>query len=115
MEKYSSLTKEGGSRTYAVVDAAMTELLRPALYNAEHLVIPVLEKHHEEVRDNYTVHLYCTEITGSVHATCTVITGSVHLYCTEITGFVHVSCTVITFCTYVMCYSVSVLVYRLRR
>ena len=115
MEKYSSLTKEGGSRTYAVVDAAMTELLRPALYNAEHLVIPVLEKHHEEVRDNCTVHLYCTEITGSVHASCTVITGSVHLYCTEITGSAHVSCSVITFCTPVMCYSVSVLVCRLRR
>ena len=41
-------TKEGRQRNYAVVDAAMTELLRPALYTAEHLVIPVKERENEE-------------------------------------------------------------------
>ena len=41
-------TKEGRQRNYAVVDAAMTELLRPALYSAEHLVIPVKEREKEE-------------------------------------------------------------------
>jgi len=33
--------KQSGGRTYAVVDAAMTELMRPALYSAWHEVVPV--------------------------------------------------------------------------
>ena len=41
-------TKEGRQSNYAVVDAAMTELLRPALYSAEHLVIPVKQRQEEE-------------------------------------------------------------------
>jgi len=32
--------KQGGERRFIVVDAAMTDLIRPALYGAEHLVYP---------------------------------------------------------------------------
>ena len=50
-------SKEGGcgGRNYAVVDAAMTELLRPALYTAEHLVIPVKEREEGEELIEYDV------------------------------------------------------------
>jgi len=34
-------TKQSGTRRYAIVDAAMTELIRPALYGANHFVWPV--------------------------------------------------------------------------
>lgn len=47
--------KEGGGRNYAVVDAAMTELIRPALYAAEHLVIPVKERDEGEEIIKYDV------------------------------------------------------------
>ena len=33
-------TKVSGPTTYLVVDGAMTELIRPALYGASHLVVP---------------------------------------------------------------------------
>ena len=33
--------KEGATRTFAVVDAAMNDLLRPTLYNAYHDIVPV--------------------------------------------------------------------------
>ena len=32
--------KQGGERNFVIVDAAMTDLLRPALYEAEHFVYP---------------------------------------------------------------------------
>jgi hypothetical protein len=32
--------KKGGERTFVIVDAAMTDLIRPALYGAEHFVYP---------------------------------------------------------------------------
>jgi len=32
--------KRGGSRTFVIIDAAMTDLIRPALYGAEHFVYP---------------------------------------------------------------------------
>ena len=35
--------KSNGSQEYIVVDASMTDLIRPALYSAEHLVVPVEE------------------------------------------------------------------------
>lgn len=35
--------KEGATRTFAVVDAAMNDLLRPTLYNAYHTIVPVIE------------------------------------------------------------------------
>lgn len=35
--------KEGGSRSFCVVDAAMNDLLRPALYDAYHEIVPVVE------------------------------------------------------------------------
>ncbi len=35
--------KEGASRTFAIVDAAMNDLLRPAFYNAYHDIVPVNE------------------------------------------------------------------------
>jgi diaminopimelate decarboxylase len=33
--------KKGGDRNFTIVDAAMTDLIRPALYGAEHFVYPV--------------------------------------------------------------------------
>jgi len=33
-------TKTGGERTFAIVDAAMTDLVRPAMYGSEHFVYP---------------------------------------------------------------------------
>ena len=47
--------REGRGRNYAVVDAAMTEMLRPALYAAEHLVIPVKEREEGEEMIEYDV------------------------------------------------------------
>ena len=35
--------KEAGERTFVVVDAAMNDLLRPALYDAQHAIEPVIE------------------------------------------------------------------------
>ncbi|MBK8907602.1 MAG: diaminopimelate decarboxylase [Rhodospirillales bacterium] len=35
--------KAGATRTFVIVDAAMNDLLRPALYNARHTVVPVRE------------------------------------------------------------------------
>ena len=35
--------KEGATRTFVIVDAAMNDLLRPALYNATHAIVPVTE------------------------------------------------------------------------
>ncbi|MGE5546696.1 MAG: diaminopimelate decarboxylase [Solirubrobacterales bacterium] len=35
--------KEGATRTFAIVDAAMNDLMRPALYDAHHAIVPVAE------------------------------------------------------------------------
>jgi diaminopimelate decarboxylase len=35
--------KEGATRTFVVVDAAMNDLLRPTLYSAHHAIVPVTE------------------------------------------------------------------------
>ncbi len=35
--------KEGATRTFAIVDAAMNDLLRPALYDAHHAIVPVAQ------------------------------------------------------------------------
>jgi len=35
--------KEGATRTFVIVDAAMNDLLRPALYGANHAIVPVVE------------------------------------------------------------------------
>ncbi len=36
--------KQNGARRFVIVDAAMNDLLRPALYNAHHEIVPVSEK-----------------------------------------------------------------------
>lgn len=36
--------KEGATRTFAIVDAAMNDLLRPTLYEAYHAIVPVTEQ-----------------------------------------------------------------------
>lgn len=41
--------KEGGDRTFVVVDAAMNDLVRPTLYDAHHRIGPVNESGAEEV------------------------------------------------------------------
>ena len=35
--------KEGATRTFAIVDAAMNDLMRPSLYEAYHEIVPVTE------------------------------------------------------------------------
>jgi diaminopimelate decarboxylase len=35
-------TKQGGEKRFAIVDAAMTDLIRPALYEAEHFIYPAV-------------------------------------------------------------------------
>ncbi|CAA7618155.1 Diaminopimelate decarboxylase [Magnetospirillum sp. LM-5] len=35
--------KEGATRTFAIVDAAMNDLMRPALYDAHHAIVPVVQ------------------------------------------------------------------------
>jgi diaminopimelate decarboxylase len=37
------LTKQNGAKTFVVTDAAMNDLVRPALYQAYHEIVPVLE------------------------------------------------------------------------
>ncbi len=37
------LVKDGASRNFIVLDAAMNDLTRPALYNAEHAIVPLAE------------------------------------------------------------------------
>jgi diaminopimelate decarboxylase len=37
------LVKKNGSKTFVIVDAAMNDLIRPALYQAHHEIIPVLQ------------------------------------------------------------------------
>jgi diaminopimelate decarboxylase len=38
--------KRNGAKTFAIVDAAMNDLLRPALYGAKHEIVPVSLDHH---------------------------------------------------------------------
>ncbi len=45
--------KQGEDRKFAIIDAAMNDLLRPALYQAEQKVVPVVEQD----RDTYTADL----------------------------------------------------------
>ena len=47
MTKYS-VRKSNGSQEYIVVDASMTDLIWPALYCAEHLVVHVEESDEPE-------------------------------------------------------------------
>jgi len=37
------LIKQNGQKTFVIVDGAMNDLLRPALYQAHHEIIPVIE------------------------------------------------------------------------
>jgi diaminopimelate decarboxylase len=47
--------KEAESKKFAVVDAAMNDLIRPALYDAWHEMIPVKEADPETPREKYDV------------------------------------------------------------
>ena len=49
--------KHGNEKNFAIVDAAMNDLMRPALYDAYHDILPVL-------RENHPQHLY--EIVGPI-------------------------------------------------
>ena len=46
--------KQGNTRSFAVVDASMNDLLRPSLYQARHDIVPVTE-HSEGVEADYDV------------------------------------------------------------
>lgn len=39
------LVKHNGEKTFVVVDAAMNDLIRPALYQAHHEIVPVIQPH----------------------------------------------------------------------
>ena len=48
-------TKEQDDKTFVIVDAGMTELIRPALYQAEHAIMPCAEFEENAVRVNTDV------------------------------------------------------------
>ena len=43
------LVKQNGKKTFVIVDAAMNDLIRPALYQAHHEIIPVIQPRTNEV------------------------------------------------------------------
>jgi diaminopimelate decarboxylase len=43
------LTKHNGQRTFVIVDAGMNDLIRPALYQAHHEIVPVRRSNREEL------------------------------------------------------------------
>lgn len=43
--------KENGDKNFAIIDAAMNDLIRPALYSAYQEIIPVHENHDSEVKE----------------------------------------------------------------
>ena len=47
--------KETPDKNFAIVDAAMNDLLRPALYNAWHNILPVVEPQSTAVKRNYEI------------------------------------------------------------
>lgn len=51
-------TKPGASKNFAVIDAAMNDLMRPALYDAYHDVVPVLQRRDAEA--------HCYEVVGPI-------------------------------------------------
>ncbi len=51
--------KEGSTRTFAIVDAAMNDLLRPALYDAHHQIVPVAEPMGADLREMDVVGPIC--------------------------------------------------------
>jgi diaminopimelate decarboxylase len=42
------LVKRNGEKTFVIVDAAMNDLIRPALYQAHHEIVPLAERHGAE-------------------------------------------------------------------
>ncbi|MGD0190466.1 MAG: diaminopimelate decarboxylase [Rhizomicrobium sp.] len=47
--------KEGEKKTFLVIDAGMNDLMRPALYDAHHDIVPVAESHADSARFVYDV------------------------------------------------------------
>jgi len=47
--------KEGLSKTFAIIDAAMNDLMRPSLYDAYHAIVPVMEADGEKAKQLYDV------------------------------------------------------------
>ncbi len=45
------LTKKNGEKTFVIVDAAMNDLIRPALYQAHHEIVPVRETVGRSIQD----------------------------------------------------------------
>ncbi len=48
-------TKPQGKKMFAIVDAAMNDLIRPTLYNAHHEILPVHVRRTSEVRRTYDI------------------------------------------------------------
>jgi diaminopimelate decarboxylase len=48
-------TKVQGEKEFAIVDAAMNDLIRPTLYNAHHEILPVHARRTPEVRHTYDI------------------------------------------------------------
>jgi diaminopimelate decarboxylase len=47
--------KRGEAKTFLIIDAGMNDLIRPALYEAHHEIVPVVEPTSNTVRDTYDV------------------------------------------------------------
>lgn len=50
-----NVMKSGNTRTFAVIDAGMNDLVRPAMYDARHEIIPVREAAPDTVKTDYDV------------------------------------------------------------
>jgi diaminopimelate decarboxylase len=50
-------TKRSGSKKFAIVDAGMNDLIRPALYQSYHEIVPVKEKKRERKRNSSKINI----------------------------------------------------------
>jgi diaminopimelate decarboxylase len=47
--------KEGDARTFLIIDAGMNDLLRPALYDAHHEIVPVRRRGDDDLKQAYDI------------------------------------------------------------
>ncbi|WP_135081025.1 diaminopimelate decarboxylase [Terasakiella sp. SH-1] len=47
--------KRGPSKTFAIIDSAMNDLMRPSLYDAYHAIVPVIEPEHVDDMESYDI------------------------------------------------------------
>src|SRR5262249_318484 len=81
--------KRQGGQTFVIVDAGMTELIRPALYGAKHEIVSVYEPsapHHalrtssdEQEVNSLNGEIFSVQVVGPVCETTDVLVREVHL------------------------------------